>query len=486
MAGSRINIAMVARIIGWLLLMEAAFLCVPALTGFLSDDPESARAFALTALFTGAVGGICTRFIRPRRTDMGKREGFLLTSLVWVVFSLFGMIPFMLAPTARLTISEAFFEAMSGFTTTGATLVADVDGLSNALNVWHCLCQWIGGLGIIIFTLAVIPMFNSSGGIQMFSAESTGVTVDKIRPRISSTAKEMWGIYTGLTILLFLLLWAGPMDSFQAACHAMATMSTGGFSTSAQGVNEWSSAYVKIVMTLFMFLGGVNFALIFRALHRQFRYVVANDTIKTFLKIIVGATLFMALCALLTQGYKGWQSVTIDPLFQVVSCVTSTGYTLEGFFGWGPSAMAVALILMFTGGCAGSTSGGAKIDRLVYLKKYLSTQIRMILRPNSVCSVIVNHKVIPATTVGKVVAFICIYVAVMVVGGVALTTLGVPLSRAFYASFACISNAGLETLTHSFSAIPQAGLWVLSAVMLIGRLEIFTVIILFTRSFWHR
>ncbi len=477
---------MVARVIGWLLLIEAAFMLVPTATAFFSHERGSFIAFGLSAAVTAAIGSITTRFIRPRRTDMGKREGFLLTSLVWVVFSLFGMLPFMLAPSSHLTLSQAFFEAMSGFTTTGATLVADTDSLTNAVNVWHCLCQWIGGLGIIIFTLAVIPMFNTSGGIQMFNAEATGITVDKIRPRISSTAKGMWEIYLVLTILLFLLLWAGPMDVFQAACHAMATMSTGGFSTAAAGVNAWASPYVKIVLTVFMFIGGVNFALIYRGLHRQFHAVITNDSLKTFVRLILAASLFTSLCVIISGSFSGWESITIDPLFQVVSCVTSTGYALDSFRSWGPAALGLAIMLMFAGGCAGSTSGGAKIDRLVYMFKYLANQIRQILRPNAVCSVIVNNRVVPATTVGKVIAFLCIYVIVMAAGAMLLTLMGVPLVTAFYCTFASVSNAGLETLTHSFSSIPEPGLWVLSAVMLIGRLELFTILILFTRSFWHR
>ncbi|MDE6119119.1 MAG: TrkH family potassium uptake protein, partial [Muribaculaceae bacterium] len=312
----RINFPMVARMIGWLLLIEAVFMCVPTLTALLCHEAAAIRAFGLPAALTATVGAICVKFIRPARTDMGKREGFLLTALVWVVFSLFGMLPFMLAPSARLNLSQAFFEAMSGFTTTGSSLVADTDSLSCAVNIWHCLSQWIGGLGIIIFTLAVIPMFNTSGGMQMFSAEATGITVDKIRPRISSTAKEMWAIYVALTLLLFILLWIGPMDGFTAVCHAMATMSTGGFTTVNAGVSTWATPYVKIVLTVFMFIGGVNFAIIYRTLRGQFTYVVSNDSLKTFVRIILIGSIVTALCVIASGRVESWQSVTIDPLFQ--------------------------------------------------------------------------------------------------------------------------------------------------------------------------
>ncbi|MDE6316239.1 MAG: TrkH family potassium uptake protein [Muribaculaceae bacterium] len=482
----RINFPMVARMIGWLLLIEAVFMCVPTLTALLCHEAAAIRAFGLPAALTATVGAICVKFIRPARTDMGKREGFLLTALVWVVFSLFGMLPFMLAPSARLNLSQAFFEAMSGFTTTGSSLVADTDSLSCAVNIWHCLSQWIGGLGIIIFTLAVIPMFNTSGGMQMFSAEATGITVDKIRPRISSTAKEMWAIYVALTLLLFILLWIGPMDGFTAVCHAMATMSTGGFTTVNAGVSTWATPYVKIVLTVFMFIGGVNFAIIYRTLRGQFTYVVSNDSLKTFVRIILIGSIVTALCVIASGRVESWQSVTIDPLFQVVSCLTSTGFALPGFTSWGPAAVGIGFLLMFSGGCAGSTSGGAKIDRLVYLFKYLSNQMRLTLRPNAVCPVIINNRVVHSTTVNKVVAFLCIWIIVIVAGCIILSMLGMPLQSAFYCSFSAISNAGFESFAYEYNNVPDAGLWVLSAIMLIGRLEIFTVLILFTRTFWHR
>lgn len=485
-SSQRINFPMVARVLGWLLLIEAVFMCVPTVTALVCHEAGALRAFGLPAIITAVVGAVCVKLIRPRRTDMGKREGFLLTALVWVVFSLFGMLPFMLAPSTRLNLSQAFFEAMSGFTTTGSSLVADTDSLSCAVNVWHCLSQWIGGLGIIIFTLAVIPMFNTSSGMQMFSAEATGVTVDKIRPRISSTAKEMWGIYVALTLLLFILLWSGPMDGFTAACHAMATMSTGGFTTSSAGVSTWATPYVKIVLTVFMFIGGVNFALIFRSLHGQFATVLSNDSLKTFVRIILVCTVVTALCIVAAGRVESWQSVTIDPLFQVVSCVTSTGYALPQYLSWGPAAVCIGLMLTFSGGCAGSTSGGAKIDRLVYLFKYLSNQMRLILRPNAVCPVIINNRVVHSTTVNKVVAFLSIWVIVIVAGGLALSMLGVPLQTAFYCSLSAISNSGFESFSSEFNLIPDAGLWIISAVMLIGRLEIFTVLVLFSRTFWHR
>lgn len=350
------------------------------------------------------------------------------------------------------------------------------------------MSQWLGGMGIIIFTLAVIPMLNHSGGMQMFNAEATGITHDKIRPRISSTAKQMWGIYTCLTVLLFLLLWAGPMDAFDAACHAMATMSTGGFSTSSSGINAWPGTYVKVILTVFMFLGGVNFALIYKAMHGQMHALRDNDTFRTYLRVIALSTAVFIVCIVVNGAFIEWSNVTIDPLFQVVSSITSTGYSLSAFNYWGVAVVALSFILMFSGGCAGSTSGGVKVDRLVCLMKFLHNEVKRLLRPNSVTAVRVNSRTVPAHAVNKVVAFVCIYTLVIVLGGLLLTVLNVPMHTAFYSVFSCVSNAGfeVEVTEGTFNLIPPAGRWILAAAMLIGRLEIFTVLVLCTRSFWRR
>ena len=483
----KINYPMVVRVTGFLLLIEAAFMLAPAVTAMICGENGAMRAFGISTAITAAAGAVFCR-IRPTHTDMGRREGFLLTASIWVVFSLFGMIPYMLAPTTRLDLSAAFFEAMSGFTTTGVSLVEHTDQLSRTINVWRCMSQWLGGMGIIIFTLAVIPMLNHSGGMQMFNAEATGITHDKIRPRISSTAKQMWGIYTCLTVLLFLLLWAGPMDAFDAACHAMATMSTGGFSTSSSGINAWPGTYVKVILTVFMFLGGVNFALIYKAMHGQMHALRDNDTFRTYLRVIALSTAVFIVRIVVNGAFIEWSNVTIDPLFQVVSSITSTGYSLSAFNYWGVAVVALSFILMFSGGCAGSTSGGVKVDRLVCLMKFLHNEVKRLLRPNSVTAVRVNSRTVPAHAVNKVVAFVCIYTLVIVLGGLLLTVLNVPMHTAFYSVFSCVSNAGfeVEVTEGTFSLIPPAGRWILAAAMLIGRLEIFTVLVLCTRSFWRR
>ena len=483
-----INFPMVARIVGWLLMIEGAFMVFPLVTCLIYDESDY-MSFLITTVLTIGMGALMTTYIRPNRNNMGKREGFLLTSLVWVVFSCFGMLPFMLC-TSPLGLSDAFFEAMSGFTTTGASVLTSIEHFSHGIHLWRCLIQWIGGMGIILFTLAVIPMLNHSGGMQMFNAEVTGITHDKLRPRISSTAKGLWGIYIVLTIMLWVLLWCGPMNMFDSICHALSSMSTGGFSTSDQSIGAWDSLYVKIVITVFMFLGGVNFSLLFRASTGDFRAVWLNDTFRAYIYIIV-ATMILFVGAITLQGQAtSIEAVTIDPLFQIISTITSTGYTVTNFENWGTFVLALVFVLMFFGACAGSTSGGAKIDRMLYLIKNLGNELKRCVHPNAIYSVRVNNKVIPSELVNKVIAFLCLYVVLIMVGGLVLTATGLPLVDAFFSSFSCISNtglgAGITGYGGSYKLVPDIGKWILSLLMLIGRLELFTVLILFTRSFWRK
>lgn len=484
-----LNWAAVMRILGILVLFEAGFMLVPTLVAIIANEPGAARAFGISAAVAASCGALAYWRIRPRSRDMGRRESALLTASVWVVFSLFGQIPYMLAPSTHLSFSAAFFEAMSGFTTTGASLVESTDNLSYAVHIWRCLSQWIGGLGIIIFTLALVPMLNSAGGMQMFNAEQNKIAGDKIRPRISSTARRLWVVYGLLTLCLFLLLWAGPMTPFEAACHAMSTMSTGGFSTSSEGINIFNSVYVKVVITLFMFLGGVNFALVYRASTGQSRAVIGNETFITYYRLILTATVLFIVGIFLNGAYRGWESVTIDPLFQVVSLVTSTGFMLSDFKLWGQSVLYIGLLLMLVGGCAGSTSGGAKIDRVVYLLKYLKNEIKRTLRPNSVVAVRVSGRTIPMERINNVVAFLCIYVLLIIAGGLALTFVGIPMDESFISAFGAIGNNSLSTADSiagcNYLQLNAAAQYILSFLMLTGRLEIFTILILFSPSFWR-
>lgn len=483
-----INIAQLLRIIGLLMIFEAFFLIIPTLTCVYYGEKDWIP-FGGTTILTAVIGILMLSRIRPRTGHMSKRDGFLLTALVWIVFSIFGMLPFLTCSTP-LSISDAFFESMSGFTTTGASVLDNVSGMSHGILLWRAMMQWIGGMGIILFTLAVVPMLNHSGGMQMFNAEVTGITHDKIRPRISQTAKSLWTVYLTLTVILVLLLWAGPMDFFDSICHAFGAISTGGFSTESFGIVAYHSDYVKIVLTIFMFIGGVNFALIYKTVSGNTRAIRHNDVLRAYVMTIAIFYVLFAITIISRGQCNSWQDITINPIFQIVSTITSTGYSSVNYEAWGPFVLALMFVLMFTGACAGSTSGGAKIDRMLYLIKNCRNEIYRCIHPNAILSVRINGKVINPDIVSKVIAFLCIYMLLIVAGGLTLSALDVPLIDSFFSAFSCISNTGLGAgvtgYGSSYEILPDAAKWVLSLLMLIGRLEIFTVLLLFTRVFWRK
>ena len=484
----RINFPMLFKILGWLLMIESACMFIPAAVAYFYGESDWI-ALGASAVFTFVVGFVLDHWINPDKSLMAKREGFLLTATVWVVFSLFGMLPFLFCSTP-LGVVDAFFEAMAGFTTTGCSAYADIDKLSHGINIWRALMQWVGGMGIIIFTLAVIPMLNHSGGMQMFSAEVTGITTEKIRPRISQTAKTLWGIYTMLTIACFLLLWAGPMSFFDSICHAFGVVSTGGFSTHTESLHFWNSAYIDLVVTAFMLLGGTNFALIYFASLGKFKQIRENGTLKAYINFILFYYVVFVLVVIIRGEAHGPLTALVFPLFQVVSAMTSTGYLIPNFWLLGQFACALMLAMMFFGGCAGSTSGGAKIDRLVVVLKYLRNSLKRAFEPNKITIVKFDGRILPPDTVSRTIAFVCFYLIILLTGGLMLTMFDIPVFDSLLASLSCMSNSGLG-YDLVMSDIGDAGsLWgvklILSMLMLIGRLEVFTVLVLFLPNFWRK
>lgn len=489
MKHQHLNYAMLLRVIGGLLAMEAIFMLIPFVTSLIYGERHDALVFGLVAAATAVAGLSMTRILKVHTTRFGKRESYLLTGSVWMVFSFCGMLPFIFG-TSHLGVSDSFFEAMSGFTTTGATIrEVGAPSLSHGLMMWQAVMQWLGGMGIILFTLAVIPALNSSGGMQMFNAEVPGITHDKIMPRISQTAMSLWGIYASLTLIMTVLLWLGPMDFFDSVCHAMGTMSTGGFSSHPDSVSGYNSDYVTVIVTLFMFLGGVSFTLIFNAALGRWKKVRTNDIFRLFVGVIVLFTALFAIAIWAGGHYSNWRDVTIYPLFQVVSTITSTGYTRPEFVIWGQFTLALTFLMMFSGGCIGSTSGGAKIDRLFYLQRYVNNEMHRCVHPNAILSVRVNGKVISNEVVGKVVSFLALYLIVISVGALLLTIIGLPIVDSFFSAFACMSNSGFGASVtgygDDYAVIPDMAKWILAAMMLIGRLEIFTILVLFMPSFWR-
>ncbi len=481
-----LNYRAVGRVLGYLLLFEALFMLIPLAVSIFYRENDY-YSFTVGAAITALAAIFVLSSVKSASRDMGKREGYLLTATVWIVFSIFGMIPFMVS-SLSLSFSEAFCETMSGFTTTGCSVLEDVESLPHGIHVWRCLMQWIGGLGIMLFTLAVLPMLNSSGGVQMMNAELPGVTKDKLSPRVSETAKRLWLIYLLLTISLALFLCLGPMSVFEGICHALSTVSTGGFSTRNESIGAWDSWYVKLVILCYMFIGGVNFALIYRASMGKIKVSWNDETFRLYVKTIVILTI------LLTVGYivnchPEWDvEVLVNPLFQVVSTISSTGYSVTDYQAWGAFVFPILLILMFVGGSAGSTSGGCKIDRIIYLFKNCKNEINRCVHPNRLYSVSINRHVQSPEIVSKVMAFLWMYLGLIGVGGFLLVLMGMPISDSLFVSLSCVGNTGLGTgiTAESFATVPDAGKWLLSFLMLVGRLEIFTVLVIFAPGFWKK
>ena len=394
-----------------------------------------------------------------------------------------------IAGTPQADVSSAFFEAISAFTTTGASAVGtDPATYSHAIIFWQAMMQWLGGMGIILFTLAIIPALNTSGGMQMFNAETTGITHDKLMPRISQTANALYGIYVVLTVGAAVLLRLAPMDWFNAVCLAFGTMSTGGFSADPTGA-IFRTDYVMCIVGLFMLMGGINFAVIFRLVTGRWRQIRIDEVLRMYFYAIVAFSVLFILAKVVATDNYTLRSVVIDPIFMVISCITSTGYLVPGFSIWQPFVLSLMVLMMISGGCAGSTSGGAKIDRMVYLGKFIKNELYHVLHPNSVLSVTVNGRIVSQELLAKVVAFLCLFILIIAAGGTVLSFMGIPPFEAYVSSLSCMCNTGFESsLTGygtNFASMPDAAKWVLSLIMLTGRLEIYTILVLLTPNFWR-
>lgn len=482
-----INLPAILRVLGLLLIMEAVFMLAPLVVGAVYEEWEAVEAMLLSVAITAGIGAAMTFGLRPKSMDMHKREGILLTPMVWVFYSAFGMLPFFFTHSID-SVAAAFMETMSGFTTTGLTVIADVEVLPRAILFWRAVMHWVGGMGIILFSLAVLPMLNHAGGMQLFNAEVTGITHDKLRPRISSTAKSLWIVYIALTGILCVMLWAGPMNFFDAICHAMSTLSTGGFSTKNSSVAWWDSMYVDLSITAFMFIGGINFALIYHAACGRVKALTSNATFRWYLgTVLTGAALCVAYIVIMDTDNRGVGQIVVDALFTCASAISTTGFVVTDFEAWGQFVVMVLCIIMFFGSCAGSTSGGAKIDRMELMAKNIKNELYRVLHPNSIVNVRINHKVVPQDIVTKAVVFLGIYVCITVMGTLALTAIGIPMQDAFFSTLSALSNVGLgvgEATGGCYASYSEAAMWLMSLMMLLGRLELFTVLVLFTSHFW--
>lgn len=481
-----INYKIIIRIIGILLLLLTLMLLACSGVSFYYQD-AALTAFWISAGITASAGFLLAFLGKGSERQLTRRDGYVLVSLAWLTFSIFGMLPFYISGYIP-DITNAFFETMSGFSSTGATILDNIEDLPPGLLFWRSMTQWIGGLGIIMFTIAILPIFGVSGS-QIFAAEASGPTHDKVHPRIGITARWIWSIYSGLTLLLIVLLILGGMNLFDSVCHAFTTTSTGGFSTKQASVAFYHSPYIEYVISLFMFVSGINFTLILLCTQRKFQKVIHDAELKWYVWSVVLFTVIIALILHFTNQ-TGIEESFRKSLFQVISIHTSTGFATDDYMLWAPVVWGMLTVVMIMGACAGSTTGGLKCIRMVILAKVAKNEFKHILHPNAVLPVRANKQVISPTIISTVLAFCFLYFAISVISILIMLILGVGFTESVGCVISAIGNMGPGLgntgPAYSWNALPDLAKWLLSFLMLLGRLELFTVLLLFTPDFWKK
>jgi len=492
-----INWRLIARIMGILLYIEAGLMFLCQIVAFIYG--EGLMCFTppiIASILLGLIG----QFIgRNAGKNMGRKDGYIVVSMVWVVFTIIGMFPFILGGSIP-DISSAFFETMSGFTSTGATVIDDIDSMPRSILFWRSVTQWIGGIGIVFFTIAILPAFGV-GEVKLFAAESTGPLHDKVHPRISVAAKWIGSVYVVLTVLCFISLLICGTGCFDALNYSMCTTATGGYGTHSAMLHEvYNSPAIEYVLTFFMFASGINYTLIYYTILKgRIKQFLRDAEVRCYYLIVLGATLVCTVSLFWERGFKELELSFRESIFTVVSLQTTTGLATCDYTLWPVQLMPILLFVMFAGACSGSTSGGFKCVRLSIIYRILKNEFTRILHPRAVMPVRLNGTVISQSVVQTLLGFITLFVLGLFGGAFVLALFGVSPNdvhpdfdyyEAFGLAMSSISNVGpgmgYYGPAHSWMILSPFAKWVCSFLMLIGRLEIFPIIILCTRSFWKK
>jgi len=478
---------LISKILGQLLCLEAAVMMVAVVISLLYGESD-ASAFGLAVLATMLVGGILQFVGRRADNVMSRRDAFLVVTLSWIVFSFFGAIPFV-ASGYLTSPTDAYFETMSGFTTTGATLIEDVESLPHALLFWRSMTQWIGGLGIVFFTIAIIPSLIG-GSVKVFTAEATGPMRSKLHPRLGTQAKWIWGIYLFLTVVCALLFWVEGMSAFDAVNYAMTVTATGGFATHNSSTGFFHNPYIDYTAILFMFLSGISFSLLYLTAFRgRMRDFFRNAEFRLYLFLIAVATTMIVFILMRSCHYRVEDALR-SGLFQVVSFITTTGVFNDDAGQWPHITWVILSVLMFFGGCSGSTAGGFKCIRGVMVLEIIRNELRRAIHPRAVLPVKVNNLNVPFTMQSTLLGYFALYLLLCLVTYFIMIVTGVDSTNSITIALSCASNVG-PTLgleigpTMSWGILPLEVKWMLSLLMLMGRLEIISVVVLFTHNFWR-
>ena len=477
----------VLKILG-VLLMMFSITVLPSLVIALIAEDGATMPFLVTFLITLLVGLTLWGPLRAHRGELRVRDGFVIVVLFWTVLAGFGSIPLLLSSNPQLNLTDALFESMSGLTTTGATVLTGIDHLPPSILYYRQQLQWLGGMGIIVLAVAVMPMLGV-GGMQLYRAETPGPMKDsKLTPRITETAKALWYIYLGLTVACALGYWFAGMTLFDAVGHSFSTVAIGGFSTHDQSIGYYDSPWILAIATVFMLVSAINFALHFTAVRARRPGVYLKDPeVRAFAGFIITVAVVAVVMLIYWHSFDTVGETLWHGVFQVVSVGTTTGFTTSGYHWW-PSFLPVMLIIMSAvGGCAGSTAGGMKMIRAVLLYKQGRREIEKLIHPSALIPIKLGAKPVPDHVINAVWGFFALYILSYVGLSIAMTATGADLVTAFSAVTACLNNLGpgLGTVADNYKDLDNIGKWILCAAMLLGRLEIFTLLVLLSPAFWR-
>ena len=499
---AKLNVKIIFQMMGLLLIFNGSFMFLSGLISWYYNDGATHPIF-----FAGGVTlvtGLLFRFVtKGFKKEIKKREGYLVVTLGWILMSLSGSLPYLFSESIP-SFTNAFFETISGYTTTGASILNDIESMPKGILFWRSTTHWIGGMGIIVLTIAVLPLLGI-GGMQMFAAEAPGPSADKLHPRITDTAKRLWFVYLGLTLIETILLKIAGMGYFDAINHAMSTLSTGGFSTKNASVAYWNDTpAIQYIITIFMVLAGTNFVLSYYAFKGKFRKILNDEEFKTYALNIIGITIFVTLVIFLKAHvskepnevqiiahpmvYGHLESSFRHAFFQVVAIITTTGFVTADFTIWTPMLTITFFFLMFFGASAGSTSGSVKFVRHIIMLKNGFLEFKRSLHPSAIIPVRYNNKSVSQDIVFNIMAFFILYLLIFSLGTLVFGLMGVDLVTSLGGAASSLGNVGPAfgklSPVNNFDGLPVAGKWWSSFLMLLGRLELFTVMILFTPYFW--
>ncbi|NSW94650.1 MAG: TrkH family potassium uptake protein [Bacteroidales bacterium] len=481
-----INFRIIARVISQMLIIEGLFMVLPALVSLIYGE-KVLSSFIYSSIITLVTGILAFTPLRKEEKVYSTREGYILVGGIWIIFSLFGTLPFIFSGVAG-NFTDAFFETVSGFTTTAASVFTDIESLPRGIVFWRCLMSWIGGITIIVIALSVFPVFKAMN-IQLSVTEFSGQMTEKLHPKTTDTARRFIALYITLTLIEAIMLKAGGMSFFDSVCHSLSTISTGGFSSRNDNMSAFSSPYIQSVIIIFMFLSGTNLSFIYFAVKRNFKKITGDTEFRLYFGALVFFSLIAGLILVINKTMPAGNAFMAG-FFNTVSVITTTGFYTHDYSTWGGLLILLIFLLMFPGGMAGSATGGIKMIRMITIFINSRKEVRRLIHPEAYLPVFIDRKIIEQSVVYNVLVFVTLYFLIMCTGAFLISLMGYDIITSFSTSASMLGNIGPGIGTFgpfsNYASLPLPGKWIMSALMLIGRVEILALLVLFTRTFYKR